>query len=96
MTAELIGARLTPNAALVRFRGSDDLTVPKVEKNGKNYSPPMLLMSSTSLLLQWKLSSWSNDRTEQSCGYRILWRRRQLPSTAPESEYEFAAGRERG
>ena len=32
MTAELVGARLTPNAALVRFRGSDDLTVPKVGK----------------------------------------------------------------
>ncbi|MGM5074611.1 hypothetical protein ACS4XG_25325, partial [Escherichia coli] len=32
MTAELLGARLTPNAALIRFRGSDDLTVPKVEK----------------------------------------------------------------
>ncbi len=32
MSAELVGQRLTPNAALVRFRGSDDLTVPKVEK----------------------------------------------------------------
>ena len=32
MTAGFVGARLTPNAALVRLRGSDDLTVPKVKR----------------------------------------------------------------
>ena len=32
MTAEIRSSRLTPNAALVRFRGTDDLTVSKIEK----------------------------------------------------------------
>jgi S-DNA-T family DNA segregation ATPase FtsK/SpoIIIE len=31
MTAKLVEQRLTPNAALLKFQGTDDLTVPKVE-----------------------------------------------------------------
>jgi S-DNA-T family DNA segregation ATPase FtsK/SpoIIIE len=31
MTAKLLEQRLTPNAALLKFQGTDDLTVPKVE-----------------------------------------------------------------
>jgi len=92
MTAELIGARLTPNAALVRFRGSDDLTVPKVEKKRQELLTSHAVDVINVLAAPMEIIIMVKRPHRAILRLQDLWRRRQLPSTAPESNTSLLLG----
>ncbi|WP_419589981.1 hypothetical protein, partial [Thiolapillus sp.] len=79
MTAELIGARLTPNAALVRFRGSDDLTVPKVEKKRQELLTSHAVDVINVLAAPMEIIIMVKRPHRAILRLQDLWRRRQLP-----------------
>ncbi len=92
MTSEVVRARLTPNAALVSFRGTDDLTVSRVEKRQQQ------LLTSHALEVidvhgrpgevvvmvrrPKRVVLWLHDQ----------WRKRALPETAPWFNTSFLLG----
>ncbi len=92
MTAELIGSRLTPNAALVRFRGSDDLTVPKVEKKRQELLTSHAVEVINVLAAPMEVVIMVKRPNRAILELRDLWRRRQLPSSAPESNTSLLLG----
>ncbi len=92
MTAELIGSRLTPNAALVRFRGSDDLTVPKVEKKRQELLTSHAVEVINVLAAPMEIIIMVKRPHRAILRLQDLWRRRQLPSTAPESNTSLLLG----
>ncbi|CAE6516748.1 S-DNA-T family DNA segregation ATPase FtsK/SpoIIIE [Nitrosomonas nitrosa] len=92
MTAELIGARLTPNAALVRFRGSDDLTVIKVEKKRQELLTSHAVDVINILAAPMEIIIMVKRPHRAILHLRDLWQRRDLPSTAPESNNSLLLG----
>ncbi|MBF4312486.1 hypothetical protein EAY03_22205, partial [Vibrio anguillarum] len=92
MTAELIGARLTPNAALVRFRGSDDLTVPKVEKKRQELLTSHAVDVINILAAPMEIIIMVKRPYRAILRLQDLWRRRLLPSTAPQSNTSLLLG----
>lgn len=92
MTAELIGSRLTPNAALVRFRGSDDLTVPKVEKKRQELLTSHAVDVINVLAAPMEIIIMVKRPHRAILRLQDLWRRRQLPSTAPEFNTSLLLG----
>lgn len=92
MTAELMGSRLTPNAALVRFRGSDDLTVPKVEKKRQELLTSHAVDVINVLAAPMEIIIMVKRPHRAILRLQDLWRRRQLPSTSPESNTSLLLG----
>jgi len=92
MTAELLGARLTPNAALIRFRGSDDLTIPKVEKKRQELLTSHAVDVINVMAAPMEVIIMVKRPNRAILRLRDLWRRRQLPSTAPESNTSLLLG----
>ncbi len=92
MTAELVGSRLTPNAALVRFRGSDDLTVPKVEKKRQELLTSHAVDVINVLAAPMEIIIMVKRPHRAVLRLQDLWRRRKLPSTAPESNTSLLLG----
>lgn len=92
MTAELLGSRLTPNAALVRFRGSDDLTVPKVEKKRQELLTSHAVDVINVLAAPMEIIIMVKRPHRAVLRLQDLWRRRELPSTAPESNTSLLLG----
>ncbi|MCY4610130.1 MAG: FtsK/SpoIIIE domain-containing protein [Gammaproteobacteria bacterium] len=92
MTAELIGARLTPNAALVRFRGSDELTVPKVEKKRQELLTSHAIDVISVLAAPMEIIIMVKRPRRAILHLRDLWRQRELPATAPESNASLLLG----
>ena len=92
MTAELIGARLTPNAALVRFRGSDELTVPKVEKKRQELLTSHAIDVISVLAAPMEIIIMVKRPHRAILHLRDLWRQRELPATAPESNASLLLG----
>lgn len=92
MTAELVGARLTPNAALVRFRGSDDLTVSKVEKRRVELLTSHAVDIINVLAAPGEIIIMVRRPERAVLQLRDLWRQRQLPETAPESNSSLLLG----
>ncbi|WP_431065464.1 FtsK/SpoIIIE domain-containing protein [Methylotuvimicrobium sp.] len=92
MTAELIGSRLTPNAALVRFRGSDDLTVPKVEKKRQELLTSHAVDVINVLAAPMEIIIMVKRPHRAILRLQDLWRRRKLPATAPESNTSLLLG----
>jgi S-DNA-T family DNA segregation ATPase FtsK/SpoIIIE len=92
MTAELVGARLTPNAALVRFRGSDDLTVPKVEKRRQELltSHAVDVINVMAAPMEVVIMVARPNRT--ILHLRDLWRQRKLPASAPDTNTSLLLG----
>jgi len=85
MTAELVGARLTPNAALVRFRGSDDLTVPKVEKRRQELLTSHAVKVINVLAAPMEVVIMVARPSRTILHLRDLWRQRDLPAGAPDT-----------
>ena len=81
MTAEVVGARLTPNAALVRFRGSDDLTVPRVEKRRQELLTSHAVDVINVLAAPMEVVIMVARPNRTVLHLRDLWRQRQLPAT---------------
>ncbi len=92
MTAELLGSRLTPNAALVRFRGSDDLTVPKVEKKRQELLTSHAVDVINVLAAPMEIIIMVKRPHRAVLRLQDLWRRRELPSTAPVSNTSLLLG----
>ena len=92
MTAELVGARLTPNAALVRFRGSDDLTVPKVEKRRQELLTSHAIEVINVLAAPMEVVIMVARPSRTILRLRDLWRQRELPSSAPASNTSLLLG----
>ncbi|EFA5092069.1 FtsK/SpoIIIE domain-containing protein [Escherichia coli] len=92
MTAELLGARLTPNAALIRFRGSDDLTVPKVEKKRQELLTSHAVDVINVLAAPMEIIIMVKRPYRAILRLQDLWRRRQLPLTAPNSNTSLLLG----
>jgi len=92
MTAELVGARLTPNAALVRFRGSDDLTVPKVEKRRQELLTSHAISVINVLAAPMEVVIMVARPSRTILRLRDLWRQRELPRSAPESNTSLLLG----
>ena len=92
MTAELVGARLTPNAALVRFRGSDDLTVPKVEKRRQELLTSHAIKVINVLAAPMEVVIMVARPSRTILRLRDLQRQRELPSSAPASNTSLLLG----
>lgn len=92
MTAELVSARLTPNAALVRFRGSDDLTVPKVEKRRQELLTSHAIEVINVLAAPMEVVIMVARPSRTILRLRDLWRQRELPSSAPASNTSLLLG----
>lgn len=92
MTAELVGARLTPNAALVRFRGSNDLTVPKVEKRRQELLTSHAINAINVLAAPMEVVIMVARPSRTILHLRDLWRQRELPSSAPASNTSLLLG----
>ena len=92
MTAELVGARLTPNAALVRFRGSDDLTVPKVEKRRQELLTSHAVKVINVLAAPMEVVIMVARPSRTILRLSDLWRQRELPASAPASNTSLLLG----
>ena len=92
MTAELVGARLTPNAALVRLRGSDDLTVPKVEKKRQELLTSHAIDVVNVLAAPMEVIIMVKRPHRTILGLKDLWRQRELPESAPFSNTSLLLG----
>ncbi len=92
MTAELIGSRLTPNAALVRFRGSNDLTLPKVEKRRQELLTSHAINVINVLAAPMEVIIVVGRPKRAILSLKDLWRQRELPDTAPETNSSLLLG----
>ena len=92
MAAELVGARLTPNAALIRFRGSNDMTVKKVEQRREE------LLTSHAIKVINVIPAAKEviivvERPKRAILHlKDVWHRRELPETAPETNSSLVLG----
>lgn len=92
LDAEVVGARLTPNAALVRFKGTDRMTVADVEKRRE-----VLLTSHGLDVIAVRPEKGevvvSVAREERAIlDLSAAWQRRELPPGAPQSNTSFLLG----
>ncbi len=100
MSAELVSdrpthkvsARLTPNAALIRFRGSDDLTVPKVEKRRQELLTSHAIDVINVLAAPMEVVVMVARPSRTILLLRDLWRQRELPSGIPASNTSLLLG----
>ena len=83
MAAEVVGARLTPNAALVRLRGSDDLTVLKVEKRRQELLTSHAIEIINVLPAPMEVVIMVARRSRTILRLRDLWRQRVPPPGVP-------------
>ncbi|WMS85624.1 FtsK/SpoIIIE domain-containing protein [Pleionea litopenaei] len=92
MTAEFVDARLTPNAALVRLRGSDDLTVPKVEKKRQELLTSHAIDVINVLAAPMEVIIMVKRPRRTILGLKDLWKQRELPESAPFSNMSLLLG----
>ena len=92
MTAELVGKRLTPNAALVRFRGNDDLTVPKVERRRQELLTSHAVDVVNILPAPMEVVIMVRRPERAILHLRDLWRQRKLPESAPDENASLLLG----
>lgn len=92
MTAEFVDARLTPNAGLVRLKGSDDLTVPKVEKRRQELLTSHAIDVINVLAAPMEVIIMVKRPHRTILGLKDLWNQRELPETAPFSNTSLLLG----
>lgn len=92
MSSEVLGSRLTPNAALVRFRGTDELTVTKVEKKRQQLLTSHALEVINVLAAPGQIIIMVRRPHRAVLSLRSLWKRRRLPSTAPQLNTSLLLG----
>ena len=92
LDAEIVGARLTPNAALIRFKGTDKMTVSEVEKRRST------LLTSHGLDVigvrpeKGEVVVMVARETRSILDMCEAWRRRAFASTVPDSNTSFVVG----
>lgn len=92
MTAEICSSRLTPNAALIRFRGTDDLTVPKIEKRKQELLTSHSIDVINVLPAPGEVIVMVKRPSRAVISLRDLWRKRELPNTAPQNNASLLLG----
>ena len=92
MTADLVGARLTPNSALVRFRGTDDLTLPKLNRRRQELLTSHAIEVIDFLGAAGEIIVMVRRPKRAILSLRDLWCRRRLPDSAPESNDSLLIG----
>lgn len=92
MTAELLGTRLTPNAALVRLRGTDELTLPKVERRRQELLTTHAIDVINVLAAPMEVVIMVRRPERAILRLQSLWRQRELPDTAPEENTSLLLG----
>ena len=92
MTAEIRSSRLTPNAALIRFRGMDDLTVFKVERRKQELLTSHSIDVINVFPAPGEVVVMVKRPDRAVIGLRDLWRKRKLPSTAPQNNASLLLG----
>ena len=92
MTTEFVGSRLTPNAALIRFRGSDDLTVPKVEKRRQELLTSHAIEVINVLAAPREVVIMVARPSRAILCLRDLWRQRELPASTPKFNTSLLLG----
>lgn len=92
MSCETVGSRLTPNSALIRFRGNDEMTTELVQKRRST------LLTSHGLEIVAVRPAKGEVVVMVARDGRVilptldLWKRRQLPPTAPYRNTSFVLG----
>ncbi len=92
LTTEVVGSRLTPNSALIRFRGSDEMTTDLVQKRTST------LLTSHGLEIVAVRPAKGEVVVMVARDDRItlptldVWKRRTLPATAPFRNTSFVLG----
>lgn len=92
LDAETVGERLTPNAALVKFKGTDKMTVAEVEKRRG------VLLTSHGLDVigvrpeKGEVVVMVTRESRAVLDLCESWRRRAFPATAPEHNTSFVIG----
>lgn len=92
MTCETVGSRLTPNSALIRFRGNDDMTTELVQKRTST------LLTSHGLEIVAVRPAKGEVVVMVAREGRVilptldLWKRRELPESAPYRNTSFVLG----
>lgn len=92
LDADIVGDRLTPNSALVRFRGTDKMTVAEVEKRKG------ILLTSHGLDVigvrpeKGEVVVMVAREKRAILDLRQAWLQRELPETAPRSNTSFLLG----
>lgn len=92
LTCETVGARLTPNSALIRFRGNDEMTTELVQKRRST------LLTSHGLEIVAVRPAKGEVVVMVARDGRVilptldLWKRRHLPATAPYRNTSFVLG----
>lgn len=84
MTAELIDSRLTPNAALIRLRGSNELTVKRVEARQVELLTTHALNVINVLQAPGEIVVMVSRPKRTVLGFREMWSQRVLPLGAPQ------------
>src|SRR5690606_24015634 len=92
MTAELLGTRLTPNAALLRLRGTDELTVPKVERRRQELLTSHAIDVINVLAAPMEVIIMVRRPERAILRLQDLWRQRELPDTVPEESTSLLLG----
>jgi len=92
MTAEFIDARLTPNAARVRLRGSDDLTVPKVEKRRQELLTSHAIDVINVMAAPMEIVIMVARPNRKVLRLRDLWRQRDIPLDVPRNNSSLLLG----
>ncbi len=92
LSAQLIGSRLTPNAARICFKGSDDLTIPKVEKRRQELLTSHAINVINVIPAPMEVIIMVARPERDILHLKDLWSRRELPDSAPETNFNLLLG----
>ena len=92
LTAEVIGSRLTPNAVRVRFRGSNDMTVKKVDRHREELLTSHAIKVIDVIPAAKEVIIMVARKQRAILHLKDVWRQRELPNGAPETNSSLLLG----
>lgn len=92
MTAELLGKRLTPNAARIQFKGSDDLTITKVERRRQELLTSHAINVIDIIPAAKEVIIMVKRPSRAILHLKDLWRQRELPEEKPGTNASLLIG----
>ncbi|MXW15301.1 MAG: DNA translocase FtsK [Rhodothermaceae bacterium] len=92
LTAEVMGSRLTPNAVRVRFRGSNDMTVKKVERHREELLTSHAIQVIDVIPAAKEVIIMVAREQRAILHLKDVWRQRELPNSAPETNSSLLLG----
>lgn len=91
-TADFIGSRLTPNAVRVRFRGSDNMTVTKVERRRQELLTSHAIRVIDVVPAAMEVIIMVARPQRAILHLKDVWRERELPKGAPRTNSSLLLG----